>query len=233
MKRGWLLAMIVAVAGCGHTARMEGPITPITYSDPGFRNSASLGKLRRLAIMPVELVPYEGQFGTPEEHAEAARKYAAACESFLSERKGYETVTVFEHEGEWTGDARLKLERQEGGDLRARWIAENTDKHSEEVIRQIGRGLGTDGVLAIRIVEWKPWNTADALRNLALLNGPLFRRLATPNVGAWLYETSTGRLVYAVERSTGPDPESGVTDPEDIHVLFLEMENALPRQLTE
>ena len=75
---------------------------------------------------------------------------------------------------------------------------------------------------------------AEAILNLALMNIPLYYNISSPNVGAWIYETKSGQLVWREENITawsgGDHFEVGLGD---VKQLFIELDNAIPRILIE
>ena len=74
-----------------------------------------------------------------------------------------------------------------------------------------------------------PWTTAQALSNLALLNGPLISALRKPYFRAAIFETASGRLVWNTEL-IGEHPEHPkVFVPQE--AVFGNLENAIPVQL--
>ena len=153
----------------------------------------------------------------------------------MNNKKGYEIVVVRNEDGRWRSVLFEGAGFNHIQELYQKWNKEKVEKHTTSIIQKIGGALNVDGVLVIRIKERKPWGTIDTLLNLTLMNIPLFYNLASPDIGAWIYETSTGRLVWSEEHSifgneTAPTP---IPITESLIDLFVDMENAVPYQLTK
>ncbi len=227
-----LALLVVTVCGCTYHWQSGDPVSPATYKAGAHRSADSVGRLRRLAVMPVELKSYEGKYATAQDRAAAARGHQEDCARFLTDEKGYEVVIVADGDGKWT--AGLFAEGGQGEemeDLYKRWREETADGHTPSVVQRIGGALRVDGVVVVEIKEPKPWGVAEGLLNLALVNIPLFYSIAAPDIGAWIYETATGRLVWRRERSSFG--EKGVSHVPRVTELFTDLDNAVPRHLTK
>jgi hypothetical protein len=186
--------------------------------------------------MPLVLEVYEGRYGAEEDRQAAALSYAETCRRFLTEDKGYEMVFVSDVEGKWSISPLKEPGYENLQDLHQEWHKERVDKHTASVVQRIGGVLNVDGILVVWIRERKEWGALEGILNIALLNVPLFTNIASPDTGAWIYETASGQIVWREERSArppmGPDtPIEPVTD--SLIQLFKNLENAVPRQLTE
>jgi hypothetical protein len=224
MRKIFCVLLFLSICGCTYHWQSRDPITPMTYHAAPYRSADSVGKLRRLAMMPVELKSYSGKYDSEEDHEAAVLRHEEACERFLTERKGYEIVVVRDKEGKWPSGVFESSEYENTQDLYQRWRAETAEKHTESVIKKIGSALNVDGVLVVRIKEPKPWGIIEGLLNIAFVNIPLVYNIATPDVGAWIYETTTGQLVWRTE-SSNIEGRRSVID------LFRDLENAVPHQL--
>ena len=203
----------------------------MTYEAPLVRRADSVGKLRRLALMPLEIIN-KGKYDSPKDQVAAAQSYEDICANFLTRDKGYEIARVRDADGKWQNDLLDKSENSSIQELYREWHKEKAEKHTASVIQKIGRALNVDGVLVVRITERK-MSLAEgglwACLNIALLNIPLFYLMISADKGAWIYETATGRLVWYEERSAIADERSPITV--SLSSLFRDMENAVPRQL--
>jgi hypothetical protein len=80
------------------------------------------------------------------------------------------------------------------------------------------------------VKDRKAWNAFDGILNIALMNIPLFYGISSPNIGAWIYETASGQLVWRKEYSDFLDPNKSVYRyvSYTITILFQDLENAVP-----
>jgi len=221
--------LFVTIVGCTYHSESKEPVAPVTYEGTQYRKASSVGHLRRLAIMPVEIKPYKGKYSSTKDQEAAELSYENACIKFLTEKKGYEIVAVRDAEEKWRSELLSDSRYSSIRDLYQKWHQEIGKGDATSVIQKIGRALNADGVLVVRLKERKPWGGLDGILNIALMDIPLFYRLISPDIGAWIYETATGRLVWSEEHSIfGGDP-SKVSN--SLISLFAELENAVPRQL--
>jgi hypothetical protein len=236
MRTLFLILLSLMIHGCTYHWQSKDPITPVTYKDSPYRAADSVGKLRRLALMPVEIKSYAAKYAYEKEQ-EAAQEAAAlsyedACARLLSEKKGYEIVVVMDADGKWQSSLFENSGYNNIQDLYQKWHKETAEKHTTSVIQNIGRALNVDGVLVIRIKERKPWGVTEGTLNIALVNIPLFYSIASPDLGAWIYETATGRRVWREEHSIGNEAGVGTTTVTvSLISLFADLENAVPHQL--
>lgn len=232
MRNVSFFVMLLALYGCSYHSQTKDPITPVTYKDTPYRAANSIGKLRRLAVMPIEIESYNGKYASEKEQEAAALSYQETVAKFMIEKKGYEIVVVRDEDGKWQDDLLGTPGHDNIKDLYQKWHKEPADKHTTSVIQKVGRALHIDGVLVIRIKERKPWGVTEMILNIALLDIPLFYAIASPNIGAWIYEVSTGRLVWREEHSadTAIFGLPGTTT-DFLISLFANLENAVPHQL--
>jgi hypothetical protein len=229
MKNIFFVLLSLTICGCTYHSQSKDPIAPVTYKATPYRSADSVGKLRRLVLMPVKIKSYKGKYVSVKDQEAAALSYEDACANFLTEKKGYEIVVVRDTDGKW----RRGLFEDSGydniQDLYQKWHEEKAEKHTASVIQKIGGALNVDGVLVIRIKERKPWGGIEGILNIALMNLPLFYNIVSPNIGAWIYETATGRLVWREEHSIFGSEIT--TARASLISLFADLENAVPRQL--
>lgn len=227
MKIIALVLLLLTVHGCTYHWQSEESIEPVTYDASAYQSGKSIGKLRRLILMPANLESKEKDLSL-EEMENAAKNYQDACATFLREKKGYEIIVVREKGGGWAlPDEYPRNARQQ--ELYQKWHEEPPGEHSAEIIKNLGLAFHGDGVLVIRIKEQEPWGAMEGLLNIALMNIPLFYHLATADIGAWIYESSSGGLVWREERSVTETASSG----DALVDLFADFENALPFQLVK
>jgi len=230
--------IIPVLCGCTYHFESEEPKNPVSYQQTPYRSKKSIGLLRRLVIMPIVHEPYKDEYKSITDQKAAAQKFQDECVKYLSNDKGYELIVINDLEGKWI-KSNLETNDREGGKEKADinhlyqlWHSEKAGKHSEQVIKKISDELNVDGVVVIRVKEVTAWNALEGILNIALMNAPLFYNLATPNIGAWIYEGTSGQLVMSVEQSVGGDSDSGPSISQVVNV-FADMENAVPRQLTK
>ena len=240
MRYIFYLLIALAIYGCTYHSQSEEPKTPVSYKETPYRSSNSIGLLRRLVIMPVAHEPYKDEYTSVKEQEAAAQSFQKVCADFLTDIKGYEILTIKDVGGEWDWDRigyNNNAESPESSNLNnlyQQWHEETAGKHTEQVIQKIGRTLNADGVVVMWVKEREAWDAIDGILNIAFMNAPLFYNLGYPNIGAWIYETSSGQLVWSAKHSTFGEVE-GTSTSNMNHVvnLFVNMENAVPSQLTK
>lgn len=237
MSKILLILLLFALFGCTYHSQTKAPLTPVTYTTTPRRSVSSIGLLRRLALMPVELNAFDGKYSSVRNQVAAACRYATISATYLRKNKGYEILIVGNSEGSWNFPLFENTRPAQIVEWSRQWQAESGEKHSAELIKKIGELLNVDGVLVVKVEERKPWNTFDALLNIALMDIPLFYNMAKPVAGAWIYETATGKIVWSEEHSglalRGVDTGLGSDQPLPITELFYDMDNAIPHQLME
>ncbi len=228
MRNIFFVLLLLTICGCTYHSQSKDPIAPVTYKATPYRSADSVGNLRRLVLMPVKIKAYKGKYDSAKDQKAAALSYKNACAHFLTEKKGYEIVVVSDTDGKWRSSLFENSGYDNIQDLYQKWHKEKAEKHTASVIQKIGGALNVDGVLVIRTKERKPWGAIEGILNITLMNIPLFYSLASPDIGAWIYETAKGRLVWREEHST-----FGIetTRASDLIRLFADLENAVPRQL--
>jgi len=236
MNKTLLVVLLFALFGCTYHSQTKDPVTPITYTSTPRRSITSVGILKSLALMPVELKAFEGKYSSVKNQVAAACGYATISASYLRENKGYQIIIVGNSEGSWNFLLFKNTSPAQIDEWLQQWHSESGGNHSAELVQTIGKRLNVDGVLVVKVVERKPWNTFDGLLNIALMNIPLFYNIAKPVAGAWIYETATGKIVWSEEHSglaQGVDSGLGSDQPFPITDLFYDLDNAIPHQLIE
>jgi hypothetical protein len=226
-----LSALLIAlVCGCTYSWQSKEQATPVTYEAARVRSRTSLGNLRRLAVMPLEIKNYDRtKDGADDSQRTVERKYEEACAEYLIDKKGYEIVLIGDTAGKWSknlsANAGAEIE-----DLEQRWRQLDAPEENLLMIQDVGRVFNVDGVLLLRVKDRKAWNAFDGILNIALMNIPLFYGISSPNIGAWIYETASGQLVWRKEYSDFLDPNKSVYRyvSYTITILFQDLENAVP-----
>jgi len=224
-----MIILLMMIYSCSYNEQFKDTITPVTYQDTPHRSADSIGKLRRLLIMPVEVLSYKGRYLSRDSLETAEIKYEKACVQFLTEKKGYNIITLRGADGKLKTDLLKDLDDKKILTTYKTWRRESPGKQSAEIIQNIGNIMSVDGVLVVWIKERRPWNAIDGILNIALMNIPLVYNMASPNIGALIYETSTGDLVWSEKQSTFIIEPDNYTD--SIVSLFTDLENAVPLQL--
>lgn len=227
MRNLYLVLVILVMCGCTYHSQTEEPVTPLTYEAPQYRSVNSIGNLRRLALMPIEITYYKGKYDSAKEQLTVALSYEVACANYLTNDKGYEIVVLREVDEKCRNGLLENVECICNQELYQKWGKMTAKKKTASVIQEIGRMLNVDGIIVIWIEEQKPW-TWEAVLNIALMNIPLIYEIISPNIGAWIYETATGQLVWSEKHSIEPGVSSNL---ENLVNLFADLENAVPRQL--
>jgi hypothetical protein len=230
-----LSALLIALmCGCTYSWQSKEQTTPVTYEAARVRSSTSLGNLRRLAVMPLEIKNYDRTKDNPDDSQRTVeRKYEEACAEYLIDKKGYEIVLIGDAAGKWPKDLSANA-GPEIEDLEQRWRQLDAPEENPSMIQDVGHVFNVDGVLLLRVKDRKAWNALDGILNIALLNIPLFYNISSPNIGAWIYETASGQLVWRKEYSDfndyfGDYNKSGYRYvPNTITTLFQDLENAVP-----
>ena len=208
-----VLAMLVTLAGCTREWRTEAPVTPSTWSAQSYRSTSSVGRLSRLAVLPVVL-----EMEAPDAHMSAQeldalkQKLRASLRAdvvdFLVARKGYE----------------------------ARAVDADPPDRGPATMQAIGAANAVDGVVVIERWLARPWSTAKAIGNIFMLNIPLFMALSAENLRITIYETATGARVWegTLKGEDGMDTAIRNEDKAgqlDLSPILGDLENAVPAQL--
>ncbi len=229
-----LILIAVLLPGC--VSEWRGRAAPTTYALPEYRANRSVGNLRRLAVLPSRIV-CKGAFAlwtSSSRHETGA--VCEACGHLMA--KGYEVIRISGEDG-WTADAVVDAEAQTLQDLQREWEVADGDR--AEVVRSLGRLLWVDGVVTVWAensqcgkeggdnVGSLVAGAALGVANVFLMDLPLLYYLSHTSSEAVVYETASGSIVWR-SKVSGP-----VTQQlrGNYHVLFSDMENAIPPQLAQ
>jgi hypothetical protein len=229
------LAGLLLCAGCGgKTWQTAQPVTPTTYERVGAPVERTIGKLRRLAVLPVKMdvtLPlFGGAFSEPrtrDAEARLAATWAGRTTAFLSGTKGYEIVPL---EALGAGEAALSALADWAPDAEEDATA---PPDTAAAVASLARRLGVDGFVAVRGLQRAP-NASLVLTILtASLTWPLIALENREAYRAAVVEAATGRVVWRA-RVWHASPFLGGAarrlNPED---LFGRIEHAVPIVLTE
>lgn len=203
MKTWVALGALMLATGCASDWRTREPVTPISYAAEVARAPHSVGRLARLAVLPVTLhievdESTRSQPDWPARREDIARALQGDIARYLSEHKGYEVVIV---------DQAVAVADAAG-------------------VRAAGRRLGVDGLVATERWITRPWSTAKAVANIFLLDIPLFMALAADNLRIDIHETASGRLVW--RRTLGGEDSDTAAD---LDAALGDLDNAVPAAL--
>jgi hypothetical protein len=188
--------------------------------------------------MPIELKSYKGKYDSEKDQLAVALIYENRCANYLATKKGYEIVILRDLDEKCRNGLLKNVEYICNQELYQKWKKTTAKKKTASIIQEIGRALNVDGILVIWIKErrfpeesgqeW--WRTSlYAGLNVALLMTPIWYSQFAPDVGAWIYETATGQLVWREAHS--PSADMGPNASDRLVNLFTDLENAVPRQL--
>lgn len=226
-----ILFVSILLSACTYHAGPDGPVTPVSYPMPPHRQADSIGILRRLAIMPMDIIPLSDPKPPEADLTQRAIHYETECANYLSSKKGYEVVLARNFENEWR--QWLSAEDGDGGyrEVYRKWRSGAEKERTRSVVGKIGHAMQVDGIIVLRMKERKPWNAFDGVMNIALMNIPLVVLMSKSNIGAYIFETASGRMVWRTEQSTFGSEK--ISYGHALTGLFFDMENAVPRQLIE
>lgn len=236
MRNLLLVLLVLTMCGCTYHSQTDEPVTSVTYELPQYRSASSIGNLRRLALMPIELTSYKGQYNSEKDQLTAALSYEDACANFLTDKKGYEIVVLRDVDEKCRNGLLENVECICNQELHQKWKKTTAKKKTASAIQEIGRALNVDGILVIWYKGRKAeedlegWEKpAFAFLNVALLFTPFFYNEMSPDIGAWIYETATGQRVWSEAHSISASGFSPAS--ERLVNLFTDLENAVPQQL--
>ena len=155
----------------------SGEFTPLSYrrADEGF--ARSVGKLRRLVLLPVRL---------EQARQEVVEGWSSRALRILSDQKGYEVIPLDLYEDIIATRLDVSVEEtRRNADRLTRWASESADgapppEDVVGVVSRLGRGLKADAVVVIHGL--------------------------TSMLGADLFEVATGRIVWRRRMSTPSPP---------------------------
>lgn len=230
MRNLIFVLIILTLHGCTYHSQSENSKTPMTYQGTPYRSADSIGLLRRLVIMPIVHEPYKGKYKSLEDEEIAAQGFQEACANYLVDIKGYEILVIKDLKGKWVSNHIESFDEDNLNNVYLQWHEESAGKHTAQIIKKVGKSLNVDGVVVVWVKEREGWSVIDGLLNITLMNAPLFYNLSLTNIGVWIYQTSSGGIVWSMEQATEPGQETY-----DILLtnLLVDLDNAVPKQLTK
>lgn len=239
-----LVATIVFLfsACSAHVWEDPGTITPVSYQRLEGRIERSVGKLRRLLLVPARYREGKQWFAdapgssTVDKEDAVSRELTSAALRVLSEYKGYEVIPLHLYEDmspERLGVSAEELEKQI--EALAEWARSSGDGQASpeqvaRIVSSIGRPFNADGILIIQGSRRYANFTTLLTILTASLTWPLIFLEGKEELRADVYEVSTGKIVWRRIR-TGPIAWPDL--PPLVADLFRELEHAVPRALIQ
>ena len=239
-----LTSISLLASGCSTTVwRTPGDVTPATYLPEKTGIKRSVGRLRKLAILPVrfnineqrskcdDIIPFWRPNYPKKKKEEAFRRTILKNSAkTLSDWKGYEVVPLTEALLKKTGSGLEEAKKEL--DTLAGWAKKSPDgspppEEIAGIISRIGGRYDVDGVVLMQgMLKLPSACTFLLVLGTASVAWPLLFVDGKSAFWVDIYEVSTGNIVW---RSRGKGPrslEGKYSDP------FKSIEHALPRVLT-
>ena len=230
--------LLFALSACSSSVSQQSPETTPSYRLSETTIERSVGKLRRLVILPVRYDAIVGSFNksiaalflhyTPEEYENDIKKVLLSeTISQLNDWKGYNASSFDVYRAMVQEKFRISSEQlQKNLVTLADWVKKlSTEAEPPEeitnLVSEIGLVLNVDGIVIIQGFE-KPANLTGVLTLLtATLAWPLTLLEADNKLRADIYEVSSGRIVwsqateiYEDDKYTLGNIEYGFTNPQ-------------------
>lgn len=243
--------LLFALPACSSLLSQQSPETTL---------ERSVGKLRRLVVLPIKYEAIVGSFNksiaffsnhTPDEYERVIKKaLLSETITLLNDWKGYEVISLDVYDSIVQEKLRISSEKLQKNLLTlADWAKKSSIKAEppEEIanlVTEIGQVLNVDGLVIIQGFE-KPANLTGALTILtASLAWPLIFLEADNELRADIYEVSSGRIVWSqateIYETIGnldygfSNPQHGIrSSKRAVHRLFKPLENTIPKVLME
>lgn len=220
------------------TVTTKSDVTPITYKGIDGNLERSVGKLRRLAILPlqVKVSPEDQRLCIdPCDWDLLLKNIAKDSYDYLQEKRGYEVISL---------DPRVSPPDIEGissdqSEKIAKVIIQhaaslteeaNSQPEIETLIRDFGKRLKVDGIVVIKgsatdltLIDGASWYLTFAL------SIPISMARIGLRLEARIYETTTGKFVWGCKIYRGGSPFASSFSGSD---LFGTIEPAVPEVMT-
>ena len=267
MNRGFSAVVAVwsaiALPGCGTSSgwQTDESVAPISYSAVLADEMRTIGNLRRVLLVPVEVPPPArcGERGSTDWSVSNAT-HGSSASSFLTRERGYEVAVasdpgILSKVGLSEGDLRqLVAPLRNCAADRSQWTP--TPPSAREAAIMLGKHGKVDAVLLVERAEVCESETATKARKLGFeLPWITSERPGEPYTGyvrAVMFETTSGRLIWYRELSTGalwskalaasspftaPRPYGGTGLPwstisDEMKWLLEGIEPAIPQEIT-
>lgn len=243
-----LLLIIGLLLGCTsqNVWQTGTEISPVSYELPGETLDRTIGRLKRLAIIPGEFnaersTTFDDVVNPPPNtkiSAESLRStFLSEAASFLSDERGYEVQFLDPLKFPDSDDATLGNRLENCSDLLVTWAkTANGDDASppeiESCVKRAGQALNVDGLIVIGASQKFDHGWRVVLTVLtASLAWPTLMTQAQIEASAAIFEVSSGQIVW---RSRFSKSASELTAGSVVVGLLLEnIEHALPEVLIE
>ena len=227
-----LLVGLLCTACGGKTWHTTTPTTPTTYDRIDAPIERSVGKLRRLALVPVKidatLELFHGAFSkarTQAAEADRGRAWAWGTEAYLASAKGYEIVRLDDMSEDAAALATLTAWAEDGR------ADQTPPADTASAIAEMARRLSVDGFVVVRGVERAPRLTPILMILTASLSWPLIAVENRQNYHADVIEAASGRIVWRANLwKASPVLQYVPFGPAD---LFRDIEHAVPSVLAQ
>ena len=240
---------LLCLGGCSSTTVIihSTTVTPITHQPEIGSVSRTVGLLRRLVILParIEFTPANPKLCVdPCDWDHLRLEVAEKVPSYLAGWRGYEVVALDPLLPErWSVDLSATSLQDLTGDLATFAEQRSSEPPSEQVassLRLLGKQLWVDGVVVIRgSITATSWVEAGLGLALAASGYGLLAALPIQMVRignkfeAYIFETGTGRLVWASVYSSMGNPLGGQPSVNNVMTELLDpIEPALPAIMT-
>lgn len=229
-----VLAIAGALAACTSKGAWQADkdIAPITYETPASDLNRTIGKLRKLAILPGAFTVTRD--GEPQGAEFLRASFVSSTARFLEGERGYTVLVLTSDTIEKLDDAELSGLLK---DCSIRLASPEEDSRAgplDPCASQIGRRLDVDGVVVVSgsRVSDRQWRFMATLLT-ASLAWPLLMSQEKIEASATLFEVSSGDPVWRRRFSKSAAEDSGVSADLAVGFLFEGLEHALPEALTQ
>ena len=191
-------AVVLFASACGgKTWHTTGPVTPTTYHGIDAPIERSVGKLRRLALLPVKvdvtLALFKGAFSKERTRAVAeslAATWGTGSAGYLSAAKGYEVIRLEGHGEDHAALASLAAWAMDAG------RDQTPPPELAQATAALARRLSVDGFLVVRGLQRSPNVTSVLALLTASLSWALIPLESRQEYRGVIVEGASGRLVW-------------------------------------
>ncbi|HEY5672162.1 MAG TPA: hypothetical protein VIR78_00485 [Malonomonas sp.] len=222
-----LLAIFFGTTGCSSQWTAKSSPQARTYSAPTDQIERTVGKLRRLLLLPV-IIQTKDCPKTPTDD-QLSKTLQAAVGPYLANWKGYEVVE-WEDTDQLEPQLLLRL-----GDGQTKKGKENFPLETErKALMALVAEAQIDGILVIK-GDLKCLNAIDVLLYFMIVGMPNWaHKISGKNLSAGIYSAHDGRLVWlSYIHVLPPAVGGGSASAYWANSLFREIENAVPEVLLE
>jgi hypothetical protein len=236
MRNGCLIVLlgVISLAGCTSKDvwQADAQVAPISYDAEDNDLNRTIGKLRKLAVLP-------GKFEvTRDGEAEGTKDLSASFVNeaayFLEGERGYAVAPLTPGNVAKIEDAVLDRLLRECSAILAGWENAGAAAAVAPCADRIGRHLGVDGLVVVsgsRNSD-RQWRVIATLLT-ASLAWPLLMSQEQIESSAGLFEVASGDLVWRSSFSKSAIDTSAISATLAVGFLFEGLEHALPEALTQ